>query len=218
MSRFSSGSSRAKRRGRPFAGMLVGVVALVALPAAIAWACVPASSIGFDKSGYKYRAGDQVKVTGRGFRPDTPVAMKLRTPSGSESVVGSAGKSTDGTGAFEDTFTLASNAAVGDYVVSVTVGTGGARETFTVEPAAAAPPVINPNPFGGGGGSTTPTTPGAVTEDIATDRTAVRAARRKAIRRCNKKFRAKKASSAAKRKKMGRKRAACVRKAKKRFP
>jgi len=199
--------------------MLVGVVALVALPAAIAWACVPASSIGFDKAGYKYKAGDQVKVTGRGFRPDTPVVMKLRTPSGSESTVGTAGKSTDSTGAFEDAFALASNAEAGDYVVSVTVGTGGARETFTVErSAAAAPPV---NPFGGGGGSTpgsTPVVPGTVSDDISTDRAAVKTARRKAIRRCNKKFRAKKARSASKRKQLRRKRAACVRKAKKRYP
>ena len=210
MSRFSSQSNGMRDRGRrgSLAGMLLGAAALVVLPAAIAWACVPASSIGFDKPGYKYKAGDTVTVTGRGFSGNSPVAMKLQAPSGAESTVGNATTKTDSSGSFSDSFALASDAAAGDYVVAVTVGTGGARETLTVEAPASLPPPFNPpvqtTPV-------TPTDPGAGGNQQNT-----KAARAKAIARCNKKFRRK--ARGAKKQKLSKKRAACIRRAKKRFP
>ena len=191
--------------------MLLAAAALVILPAAIAWACVPASSIGFDKPGYKYKAGDTVTVTGRGFSSNSPVVMKLQAPSGTQSTVGNATTKTDGTGGFTDSFALASDAQPGDYVVSVQVGTGGARETLTVEP----PPSNLPPPF-------TPPAPSSPAPPPATDPGAgnnpqsTRAARAKAIARCNKKFRRK--ARGAKKQKLSKQRAACIRRAKKRFP
>ncbi len=215
MSRFSSQSSGTKDRGRrrSLAGMLLGVAALVVLPAAIAWACVPASSIGFDKPGYKYKAGDTVTVTGRGFRPDSPVVMKLQTPSGAQSTVGNATTKTDGSGGFSDSFGLGSDAAPGDYVVSVTVGTGGARETLTVEPASGGnlPPIITPP--NNNNNTTPPPTPPTEGQTGPSDSSAKRA---RAIRACNKKFRNKRARGSAKRK-VAKRRAACIRRAKKRY-
>lgn len=212
MSRFSSQFSERKDRGRrrSLAGMLLGAAALVVLPAAIAWACVPASSIGFDKPGYKYKAGDTVTVTGRGFRPDSPVVMKLQAPSGTQSTVGSAGKTSDPGGGFTDSFALASDATPGDYVVSVTVGTGGARETLTVEPPPSTlPPFVAPP-------STPVPAPVTGTDPGAGDKVDTAAARRKAIRACTKKFRRKGRSSANRR--LAKKKAACIRRAKQRFP
>jgi len=99
-------------RRRSLIGMLLGAAALVVLPAAIAWACVPASSIGFDKPGYKYKAGETVTVTGRGFSSNAPVAMKLQAPGATTgTTVGNATTKTDGTGGFSDSFALASDAA-----------------------------------------------------------------------------------------------------------
>ncbi len=201
--------------------MLLGVAALVLLPAAIAFACVPASSIGFDKTGYKYNAGDTVTVTGRGFQKDTAVTLKLQEPSGTQSTVGTAGKNTDGTGNFSDSFPLASDARSGDYVVQVTVGTGGARETFTVEPKPAA---AQPSP-----------NPAVIPQFVAppspqSNTGATRAARARAIRNCRAQFRSslrKARSSRAWRssatretamRKMAKRRSACIRRAKRRYP
>ncbi len=186
MNRFSSqfSGTRGKRRQRSLVGMALAASALVVLPAAIALACVPASSIGFDKQGYKYNAGESVTVQGRGFRADTPVTMRLQAPSGSQSTVGTTNKTTDSTGGFSDSFALASDAENGSYVVSVTVGTGGARETFTVEPKAVdAPPPPPPNPFVAPPVTPTEAPPAGNT---GADNTA---ARRTAVRRCQTTFR-----------------------------
>jgi len=191
--------------------MLLGAAALVVLPAAIAWACVPASSIGFDKPGYKYKAGETVTVTGRGFSSNAPVAMKLQAPGATTgTTVGNATTKTDGTGGFSDSFALASDAAPGDYVVSVTVGTGGARETLTVEPPAGpgpvVPPIVTPTP-----------TPPVITPSTPPNTSNTAALRRKGIAKCNRKFRTRKAKGAAK-KKTARRRAACIRRVRKLYP
>ena len=215
---------KGKGRQRSIVGLALAASALVVMPAAIALACVPASSIGFDKQGYRYNAGDTVTVTGRGFRPDTAVTMRLQAPSGTQSDVGTTGKKTDSTGGFSDSFGLASDAANGDYVVGVTVGTGGARETFTVEPKASdAPPSSNPfvappQPF------TTPTEAPPAGNTGAQNR----AKRSAAVRTCQRRFRrsmralSSRPRAAAKRKTarraLVRKRNACVRAAQKRFP
>ncbi len=236
MSRFSPhfSGTRGKGRQRSLVGMALAASALVVLPAAIALACVPASSVGFDKAGYKYNAGESVTVTGRGFRPDTTVTMKLQAPSGTVSTVGTTGKTTDGTGGFSDSFALASDAANGDYVVSVTVGTGGARETFTVEPKATDAPA--PNPFvappppapvtpteaptaGNTGDENTAARRAAVRKCQATFRTALRkkmrALRRSEVPRTAAKRTAKRAAA---RKALVRQRNGCIRAAQKRFP
>ncbi len=222
MSRFSSQVSGKKGRGRQrsLVGIALGAAALVVLPAAIAFACVPSSSIGFDKQGYKYNAGDSVTVTGRGFSSSAPVVITLQSPSGAQSTVGTTGKTTDSTGGFTDSFALASDTPNGDYVVSVKVGNGGARETFTVEPKAAAPvtptPMTTPPPSTGPGTTTPPaTTPTESPESGNTDDAT--AARKKAIKNCKKKFSNKKARTSGAKKKMAKKRRACIRKAERKF-
>lgn len=221
MSRFSSQVSGKKGRGRqrPLVGIALGVAALVVLPAAIAFACVPSSSIGFDKQGYKYNAGETVTVTGRGFDRDAPVVMKLQAPSGEQSTVGTAGKKSDVQGSFTDSFALASDAANGDYVVSVTVGQSGARETFTVEPKPADEPA--PNPFTPPPPATNdapPQTAPTETPQSGGNKAANRAARKKAVRKCKSKFRNNRAKSSAAKRRMAKRRNACIKKARKRFP
>ena len=234
MSRTNPQYSGRKGKGlqRSIVGLALAASALVVLPAAIALACVPSSSIGFDKQGYKYNAGDTVTVTGRGFRADTPVTMRLQAPSGTQSTVGTTGKTTDSSGGFSDSLGLASDAANGDYVVSVTVGTSGARETFSVEPKASGSPASNPfaSPSPSPLATVTPTErPAAGNTGAET-----RAKRRAAVRTCQTRFRtsmrrlrkSKTPRAAAKRKtakrktakRLVRKRNACVRAAKKRFP
>lgn len=223
MSRFSSQVSGKKGRGpqRSLVGIALGAAALVVLPAAIAFACVPASSIGFDKQGYKYNAGDTVNVTGRGFRANTPVVMRLQAPgSATASTVGDPNKTTDSSGGFTDSFGLASDAGNGDYVVSVTVGTGGARETFTVEPKAVAEPTPTPittPPSSTGPGTTTPpaTPPTEAPQDG--NRSDARAARKKAIRNCKKKFRNRSVKTSRAKRRIAKKRSACIKRAKKKF-
>jgi len=223
VSRFSSQVSGKKGRGpqRSLVGIALGAAALVVLPAAIAFACVPSSSIGFDKQGYKYNAGDTVSVTGRGFRSDTPVVMRLQAPgSATSSTVGDPNKKTDSSGGFTDSFGLAPDAANGDYVVSVTVGTSGARETFTVEPKAAAPvtptPVTTP-PQESPATTTPPATQQPTEEPQSGNRRDATAARKKAIRNCKTKFNNRKARTSGAKKKMAKKRRACIRKAQQRF-
>ena len=226
MSRFSSQVSGKKGRGpqRSLVGIALGAAALVVLPAAIAFACVPASSIGFDKQGYKYNAGDTVSVTGRGFRSDTPVVMRLQAPgSATSSTVGDPNKKTDSSGGFTDSFGLASDAANGDYVVSVTVGTSGARETFTVEPRAAAPvtptPVSSPPqaPQESPATTTPPATQQPTEAPQSGNRSDATAARKKAIRSCKKKFRNRSVKTSAKKRRIAKKRSACIKRAKKKF-
>jgi len=224
VSRFSSQVSGKKGRGhqRSLVGIALGAAALVVLPAAIAFACVPSSSIGFDKQGYKYNAGDTVSVTGRGFRSDTPVVMRLQAPgSATSSTVGDPNKKTDSSGGFTDSFALAPDAANGDYVVSVTVGTSGARETFTVEPKAAAPvtptPVSAPPPSQGTGDTTPPLESAPTEEPQDGDRSDARAARKKAVRNCRKKFSNRKARTSGAKRKMAKKRSRCIKRAQKKF-
>jgi len=227
VSRFSSQVSGKKGRGRQrsLVGIALGAAALVVLPAAIAFACVPSSSIGFDKQGYKYNAGDTVSVTGRGFRADTPVVIRLQAPgSTTPSTVGDSNKKTDSSGGFTDSFALAPDAANGDYVVSVTVGTSGARETFTVEPKAAAP--VTPTPMTTPPSSTQPgtTQPGTTTPPVTPTESPesgntddATAARKKAIRSCKKKFRNRSVKTSAAKKRIAKKRVACIKRAKKKF-
>lgn len=216
MSRFSSFSgTKGRDRQRPLLAMLLGVAALVVLPAAVAFACLPKAAIDFDKQDYRYNAGDTVTVKGFQLSPKSAVVMNLQAPSGQVSTVGTEGTTTDDTGAFTDSFGLASDAATGDYVVSAKAGTRSASQTFTVEPPASSPPPINPF-------APTPTpTPSPVevapTEAPQTGNN-TRALRAKAVRNCKKKFSSNRARTSAAKRSMAKKRAACVRKARKRYP
>jgi hypothetical protein len=207
MVKSSYGRRSAGRRG--LLGVLLGAAILVALPAALVWACVPSASIGFDNPTYKYKAGEAVKVTGRQFSPSTAVALTLQQPSGASGPVGN-GVSTDGAGSFEDSFTLAGNAATGDYVVQARVGGTTARETFTVVPAGGS------TGGGGGGGGGGAAGGGAVTGPGAAV-LGSKSALATALAKCKKKYRTKKAS-ASKRRKLAKKYKACVKKAKKANP
>lgn len=149
--------SRTATRRTLLTGGLLGALALV-LPLALAWACVPGATIGFDRAVYEYRAGDTVTVLGRAFAPATQVTLTLAAPSGASTTVGS-GVLTDSAGTFRDSFALPASAAPGAYVVVASINTTDvdghgrayeARESFTVPPpvdtaaAPAQPPVLAP--------------------------------------------------------------------------
>jgi len=186
------------------------------LPAAIAWACAPSTAqIAFDRSTYK--AGETVAVIGSGFAPNNVVELNLQGPSGGPQAV-DAGASTDSSGYFEASFALAAGAAPGDYALQAKTtpsgqGHGGqtqpstASATFKVmgAPGAAVPPILRPEP-------TAPADP--VSQP---PRRNARAALRKAVRRCNRRHRAKRGTRASGKRKLAKRRKACVRKAKKRY-
>lgn len=144
--------TRGRGRRRSLVVVLLGAAALVVLPAAVAFACLPKAAIGFDKPGYEYKAGDTVTVKGYQLTPRSPVVMTLQAPSGELRTVGSEGTTTDDTGAFTDSFALPSNAATGDYVVNAKAGVRSASQSFSVAvapapsgaPAPPARPVLAP--------------------------------------------------------------------------
>ncbi len=130
-------------------------LALVVLPLAVAWACVPAAAISFDRSVWEYRASDQVTVLGNSFAPSTPVVLTIDPPSGPRETVGN-GVSTDSSGNFRDSFTLPASAAPGTYVLVATANTTAvdghgrtyvARASFTVvPPPGTEPPAVQTGP------------------------------------------------------------------------
>lgn len=158
MANSDSSMRRRGRRGRRrlFLGAVVGTATLGAL-AALAYACIPATSMGFDRSPYQYRAGETVKVTAQGFHASTTYTLTMTPPSGNETPVGSGGL-TSSAGEIAGEFTLSSSAAPGDYLIkaqtSATDASGVttsrvARETLTVVVApvpVGPPPAVEPKP------------------------------------------------------------------------
>jgi len=145
-SRRSSGLSAR----RAAIGGLVAAASVLALPLALAWACVPGATIGFDRAVYDYRAGETVTVLGKAFAPNTRVTLLLQSPAGSETPVGH-DVTTDSIGNFRDFFALEPTAGPGAYVTVATVNTIDvdghgrtyeARESFRV----LAPRLITPPP------------------------------------------------------------------------
>ncbi len=146
----SRGGRPSRRRVLVSASLAAGLVG--ALSAAVAFACVPATSMGFDSASYQYKAGARVGVSATGFHANAEYKMTLTPPSGGETPVGSGADGnpvkTDASGGISDSFVLPATAAVGDYIVRVqTTGirngapqTLVARETFAVVPEATAPP------------------------------------------------------------------------------
>lgn len=119
----------------------LGAASAIVVPAAIAVACVPQASIGFNSNSYRYSPGDTVGVTGRGFVQNSQVTLTLSPPG---RVVGN-GVTTDSQGNFSDSFGLPADTPHGTYVVEARTsgspsggGMGGpatvARESFTVGP------------------------------------------------------------------------------------
>ena len=99
----------------------LGAAAAIVVPVAVAVACVPAASIGFNSSSYRYSPGDTVVVTGRGFVTNTQMILTL-SPPGRE--VGNR-VSTDTNGNFTDSFRLAPDTPHGTYVVEARANTSG---------------------------------------------------------------------------------------------
>jgi len=171
LSKARRSTSRRGRR-RLLVGAFLSTAGIGVLSAAVAWACVPATSMGFDRSPYEYKAGETVRVTAQGFFPNEPYSMTLTPPGGSEGAVGNGlpdgtGKA-DSSGLITDSFVLPANAALGDYVVKVsnsvknangTTSSRVARETLTVvrDPVPAGPgPVVPPPSIVGPGPSLAP--------------------------------------------------------------
>jgi len=182
-------------------------VSLVVLPVAVAWACAPQSaSLAFDRDSYK--AADAVGLIGSGFSPNTPVALTLQPPSGAAQTV-DARAQTNSQGYFETSFALPPDAPPGDYVLQATTNTITARDTFeVVAQSEVVPTPLTPQPPPAPPAPTTPA-------DQPTD---TKAARRRAVAKCKKRHRARAGMSATKKRKLARKRAACLRSVKKKYP
>lgn len=147
-------------RRRTLVSAFVAAGAVGALSAAVAFACVPATSMGFDSPNYQYKAGARVGVSATGFHANAEYKMTLTPPSGGETPVGAGADGgpvkADAAGRISDSFVLPGNAAVGDYIVKVqttaTLSNGNAqtlvaRETFAVvADAAPVAPVAPPAP------------------------------------------------------------------------
>jgi len=210
MARSHHGRQRIARRvrRRSFAGTLLAAASMVVLPVALAWACAPQSaSLAFDHSSYK--AGGAVGVIGGGFRPSTPVQLTLQPPSGAAQALPSPAD-TNTQGYFEASFTLPPSASSGDYVLQATTGNTTARDTFkVVAEDAILPPLVTPQPPPAAPAPTTP-------PDRPVNR---KAALRRAIAKCRQRYSAKKEGmKAAKQRKLARKRQACIRSAKRKYP
>lgn len=198
-------------RRRWFAGALLCAVSLVVLPVAVAWACAPQSaSLAFDRDSYK--AADAVGVMGGGFSPSTPVALTLQPPSGPAQAV-DARAQTNSQGYFETSFALPPDAAPGDYVLQATTNTTTARDTFKVMAAQSevVPTPLTPPP------PPPPASPGPATPaDQPSPNTT--AARKRAVAKCKKRHRVRAGMSATTKRKLARKRTACIRSVKKKYP
>jgi len=208
---------RIKRRS--LAGLLLGAASLVLLPAAIAWACAPSTAqLAFDRDPPSYGAGNSVGVIGSGFARSNPVELTLQAPSGAAQPV-AAGTVTDGSGYFEASFALPSNAAPGDYALQAKTTPSGEGHGGQTQPTTATDTfkVMAPAPQG----SVMPPfmTPQAQPpSNPAGSQPSARVALRRAIARCKRKHKARRSATARRKKTVAKRRAACVRRARKRYP
>lgn len=117
-----------RSRGRRSLGIVLAAAAF-ALPAALAFACVPGASIGFSPSPYRYHAGDTIQINGVAFHRNVAYKLTLRSPSGEVTTpIGNAVDgpvATDATGGFTDSYKVPANAQLGTYLVTAeTTGPG----------------------------------------------------------------------------------------------
>ena len=210
MARSYYGRQREARgvRRRSLAGVLLAGASMVTLPVALVWACTPSgfgapASLASDRSAYN--AGDAVGVRGDNFRPSSPVQLTLQPPSGAAQAVPTPAN-TDAQGHFEASFTLPSDSSSGDYALRATTDYSTARVTFTVAAQdATLPPPLGPQPPDPG-----PAAPG----DQPANR---KAALKRGVAKCKQRHRAGKRMTPAKRRKLARKRAACIRSVKRKY-
>ncbi len=206
--------TRTNRRSRFLVGLLTGAATLVVLPMAIAWACAPSTGqIDFNKTAFS--AGQTVEVWGSGFARSNPVVLTLQSPSGSAQRVAPDAVTTP-SGYFETSFVLPAGAAPGNYALQArtdepSIGEGHAPTrptTATLGFKVLAPPGarVSPTPV-----LVAPLVTGPAVVDN-------RAARSRAIRRCKKRYLARRSASTTKKRTLRRKRAACIGRAKKRYP
>lgn len=216
--------SAKKRRipSRSLAGVLLAAACLVALPAAIAWACAPSTGqIAFERA--EYKAGESVTVFGSGFARDNPVDLTLQPPSGAPQTV-APGTRTNVSGYFEASFALPSNAAPGDYAVRATTVPSGAGHGGQTQPTTAASTFKVMAPPGAAAPPPPPPPAPAIANPLSTSAPAGpatqpnrRAALSRAVRKCKRKHRARKSTAASKKKRLAKRRAACIARAKKRY-
>ncbi len=198
-------------------GLLTGATSLVVLPMAIAWACAPSTGqIEFNKDSYS--PGETVAVWGSGFADNNPVVLTLQPPSGAAQQVAPEA-ATDDNGYFETSFALPPGAVPGSYAVQARTDEPGigpghpptrpttATWTFEVPgPPAPAAPAPAPAPA-----------PALViprTEPVVNNR----AMRIRAVRTCKRRYTARRSAPLSKRRAVKRKRGACIRRARARFP
>ncbi|MDQ4047771.1 MAG: MG2 domain-containing protein [Actinomycetota bacterium] len=198
----------------------MGAAGLVALPAAIAWACAPSTGqIGFDRPAYN--AGESVTVFGSGFARENPVELTLQPPSGAPQTVAQ-GTQTNTTGYFETSFALPSGAAPGDYALRATTVPSGAGHGGQTQPTTAASTFKVMAPAGAPAPPPAPAPaiqaplPGPPPAGRATQ-PSTRAALSRAVSKCRTKYRARRSTAASKKKRLARRKAACIRRAKKRY-
>jgi len=205
-------------RRRFLVGLLTGAACLVVLPMAVAWACAPATGqIDFNRTSYS--AGQTVEVWGNGFARSNPVVLTLQPPSGPARRVAPEA-ATDQNGYFDTRFALPADAQPGTYALQARtdepgIGAGHAptrpttaSHTFKVPPPAAAKaPAPSPAPA-----VVAPpmTKPAPVVDN--------RAKRSRAVRRCRSKYRVLRRFPVSKRRTLRRKKARCIRSARKRYP
>ena len=158
LSKATRSTSRRGRR-RLLVGAFLSTAGIGVLSAAVAWACVPATSMGFNRSPYEYKPGETVGVTAQGFHSNSEYTLTLTPPSGSETPVGKRltndAVRTDPGGTITDEFVIPPDAAPGAYIVkaqtqratsSGAIQTLVARETLTVVAPVAPPAGPGPAP------------------------------------------------------------------------
>ena len=158
MTRYFRHRGEQPSRRRSALAIVVGAVLVAALPAALAFACVPGGSLSFDTVPYRYQPGQSVGVTGNGFHPSATYRLTMESPSGAIAPIGEG--LTDSSGTFRHRITVPAAAVPGAYVVRAETtgpGSGGMdngngtftrvqRETFEVPARPAAPPPARATP------------------------------------------------------------------------
>ena len=178
----------------------IGALAALTATVSLAWACVPGATLTLSPSSGP--AGTRVQATMSAV-PDETIELRWGSPTGQPL--------TSGPGP-TFSFIVPPGTAPGTYSVFVWHAEHGhsvGSAPFQVR-AATPPPPPPANPIAAPVGPVVPTP-----TQLAAARK--RAALRKAVRKCNRKYKAKRSHSARKKRKLKRSRASCIRRAKKRY-
>ena len=194
-------NSRTRRIRR---GVLAGasVCAVLLVGAAVAWACVPVGTISVNPT--EGEAGSQTTVTGTGFSENQRYEIRWDDPARTLLSTGNA----DQNGRFSRVVTIPADACRGDHVITAQTGpmdhsmTRAAYRVTTMSAPACPPPSSDPNQPPPSTGNNNQSPPTGTTRPVSR--------RSRAIAACKRRYRG--SSRAAKRK-----RAACIRRAKRRY-